>query len=336
MADEVHRTITISDVAEHAGVSPATVSRVLNGAPTVSPELAERVRAVIAELQYRPNGPARALRQQHTRVWAAIVADVENPFFTAVVRAIEDVAVEVDHRVVLCNSDEDVAKEAAYIDVAIAERVSGVILAQASTDSTGIDKLLAHDIPVVAIDRRPDRDDIDSVVVDNERGADLATRHLIDAGATRVACVTGPSGLSTSEERLAGYRRALSAVGRDIDPSLVRHADFRTHGGYAAAATMLTRLNRPDAFFVANNLMTLGTLQAIRDAGLRVPDDVLLIGFDDAPWTMMTDPPLSVVVQPTQAIGATAARLLRSARGDRPPEHVVLEPTLNPRQSSQR
>ena len=148
--------VTITDVARKAEVSPATVSRVLNGSSPVSPELAQRVEAAAAKLGYRPFGPARALRQQRTRVWAAIVADIENPFFTAVVRGIEDVAQREGHRLVLCNSDEDVVKEAAYVDVAIAERMAGVVIAVASTAGSTLDELLDRQIPVVAIDRRPD------------------------------------------------------------------------------------------------------------------------------------------------------------------------------------
>jgi LacI family transcriptional regulator len=325
---------TINDVARAAGVSPATVSRVLNGSSPVSPDRAARVRDAARSLGYLPSGPARALRRQRTTLWAAIVADVENPFFTAMIRGVEDVAQEADHRLVLCNSDEDPAKEAAYIDVAIADRVAGVIIAVASTARSKLELLVDAGIPVVAVDRRPRLDGIDSVVVDNRLGAKQATAHLLDTGRERVAIITGPKRISTAEARLAGYRQALREASRPIDASLVRRADFREAGGYEATLALLDDSPRPDALFVANNLMTLGALRALHDRQVRIPHDLAVVGFDEAPWTTLVHPPLSVVAQPTYEVGAQAARLLASASADRPPEHLVLAPELIVRASS--
>jgi LacI family transcriptional regulator len=328
----------IGDVAQLAGVSPATVSRVLNGSGSVSSERADRVRAAAAELGYTPSGPARALRQQRTRVWAAVVADVENPFFTAVVRGMEDVALEHGHRLVLGNSDEDLEKEAAYLEIAVAEQMAGVVIAVASARDSRLDLLLERGIPVVAVDRRPKRhgDDVDSVVVDNELGARQATEHLLAGGAKRVACITGPTRVSTASERLAGYQRALRDHGVAADADLVVRADFREDGGYAATRSLLSGRKKPDALFVANNLMTLGALRAVHEAGRRVPHDLLLVGFDDAPWTTLVSPQLTVVAQPTHEIGRQAARLLATASADLPARHVVLPPTLLVRESSTR
>jgi LacI family transcriptional regulator len=327
---------TIDDVAREAGVSPATVSRVLNGTATVSTERAERVRSVAEALRYQPSGPARALRRQRTTLWAAIIADVENPFFTAMVRGAEDIALEENHRLVLCNSDEDLDKEAAYIDVAVADRMAGVIIAVASTAKSTLDPLLRAHIPIVAVDRQPKHKGVDSVLVDNRLGAAQATAHLIDGGATRVACVTGPAHLSNAETRLAGYSDALTEHGHAVEPSLVRRADFREEGGHAAALSLLDETDPPDAFFVANNLMTVGVLRTLRERGRRVPDDVAIVGFDDAPWTTLVSPQLSVVAQPTYDIGREAAKLLASASPGRRARHVVLPPTLVVRASSQR
>jgi LacI family transcriptional regulator len=328
----------IGDVALRAGVSPATVSRVLNGSGAVSPERAARVREAAAELGYTPSGPARALRQQKTRVWAAVIADIQNPFFTAMVRGMEDVALAEGHRLVLGNTDEDLEKEAAYLDIAVAEQMAGVVIAVASARDSRLDVLLDRGIPVVAVDRRPKRheDAVDSVVVDNELGARQATEHLLAAGARRIACITGPARVSTASERLAGYQAALRAGGIAPDGDLVRRADFKEDGGYAATRTLLGARPRPDALFVANNLMTLGALRAVQEAGLRVPDDLLLVGWDDAPWTTLISPQLTVVAQPTQEIGRQAARLLATASPDLPARHVVLPPTLLPRASSRR
>ncbi|HEU4842397.1 MAG TPA: LacI family DNA-binding transcriptional regulator, partial [Ilumatobacteraceae bacterium] len=246
----------IKDVAAAAGVSPATVSRVLNGNGTVSADRAARVLEAAAELGYQPFGPARALRRQRTHLWAVIVSDIQNPFFTAVVRGMEDVARAERHRLVLCNSDEDPVREASYIDVAIAERMGGVVVAPASDRASRLDALTSRHIPVVTIDRRlrSGHEAIDSVMVDNRAGAIAATEHLLAGGSSRVACITGPSRTSTASERLAGYRAALRTARHQPDPDLVRTADFREEGGYAAARDLLGGKRPPDGLFVTNNL----------------------------------------------------------------------------------
>ncbi len=203
------------------------MSRVLNGSSPVSDDRAVRVREAAVELGYLPSGPARALRRQRTTVWAAIVADVQNPFFTTMIRGVEDVAQAADHRLVLCNSDEDPSKESACVDVAISDRVAGVIIAMSSSSRSNLDRLQRAGVPVVAVDRRPKGGGIDSVVVNGRAGARQAVDHLLDGGAHRVGIVTGPKRVSTAESRLSGYGAALKARGIELDPELVRHSDFR-------------------------------------------------------------------------------------------------------------
>jgi len=325
---------TITDVARAAKVSAATVSRVLNGNGRVAPERAERVKEAAARLGYNPFGPARALRQRLTRVWAAIVADIGNPFFTALVRGIEDVARAENHRLVLCNSDEDLATEASYIDIVLAERMGGVVIAVASHAESSLAPLLEHGVPTVAVDRRPDVLRVDAVVVDNRLGAEEAVTHLLANGYRRIACVTGPTRVNTANERLDGYRDALAKYGAAADRSLVRRADFKEEGGYRATRSLLAIDKPPDAVFVTNNPMALGALRAVREAGCRVPDDVGLVGFDDSPWTTLTTPPLTVVVQPAYEIGRAAAQLLATSGEDRAARTIVLSPRLVVRESS--
>jgi LacI family transcriptional regulator len=327
---------TIGDVADLAGVSKATVSRVLNSSRAVAPDKAEAVRAAIAKLHYAPFGPAQALRQTRVRIWAVIIADIENPFFTSVVRGIEDVAHANGYRLVLCNSDGDVEKEASYLDIAIRERMSGVVIAAASTTGSHIDRLLDDGIPVVAIDRRLEGADVDAVVVDNHAGACAATLHLIEAGYRRIGCIVGPGEVSTSAERLNGYRTALRLAGHRYDKTLVRRADYRELGAYKAASGLLQLADPPDALFVANNLMTVGAIRAIHANGLSIPDDIGLVGFDDSPLAEMLRPTVTVVAQPVHEIGRTAAELLLDAHADRPARDVVLAPRLVERESSRR
>ncbi|MFI5695724.1 LacI family DNA-binding transcriptional regulator [Kribbella sp. NPDC051586] len=325
---------TISDVAARAGVSTATVSRALNGKPTVDPELAERVRTAAAELGYQPNGPARNLRRQEAAVVALIISDVENPFFTAIARGVEDVAHEVGYSVVLCNSDESAEKENRYLDIAIQERVAGVILSP-SGSTTSVAKLAGRGTAYVAVDRPLPGQDSDVVLVDTRLAAREATAHLVAQGYERIGCITGPTGVRTADDRLAGYRDALKAAKRRT--RLVRRTEYKAAGAHRAALDLLSQPEPPDALLIANNAMAVGVLQALRERGLRAGSDVGLVAFDDAPWAELVDPPLSVVAQPAYEIGAVAARLLlaRIADNTRPATATTLGARLIERASSQ-
>jgi LacI family transcriptional regulator len=327
---------TIRDVAAAAGVSPATVSRVLNGKRDVGTDLRRRVLGVVAELGYRRNGPARSLRTRAAMVLGLIISDITNPFFTAVVRGAEDQAQLAGYSVVLANADEDVAKEARYLEVAAAEQMAGVLLSPASSRQTRIDVLAERGIPVVTIDRRLAAASVDSVTVNNHQAAREATEHLIAQGCRRVGFVAGPVQTTTGASRLAGYRAALRAAGRAPDPSLTAYADFRTEGGYAGTRQLLRLGRPPDGLLISNNLMTIGGLQAIAEAGLTIPADIAVVGFDDDSWATALRPPLTVVMQPTYEIGRVAAELLlRRVDGEKfPPRRVVLRATLVERASS--
>lgn len=327
---------TISDVAARAGVSTATVSRAFNGKATVDPALADRVFRAAAELDYRPNGLARNLRRQATTVLALIVSDVENPFFTAVARGVEDTALDAGYSVVLCNSDEDAAKERRYVDVALQERMAGVVLSP--TDAAdGVRTLRERRIPVVAVDRPVPGGCVDEVLVDSRTAARQATEHLLGQGYRRVGCLTGPAGVATADERLDGHRDALAAAGR-TEPEHEWRADYRPRGALDVARRVLDGPDRPDALLVANSAMAIGVLEAMTERGLRPGRDLGLVAFDDAPWTRAVSPPLSVVTQPAHGIGEEAARLLlaRIAEPGRPSTRTVLRARLVPRGSSTR
>lgn len=329
---------TISDVAVRAGVSTATVSRAFNGKSTVDPALAERVFRAARELDYRPNSLARNLRRQETTVLALIVSDVENPFFTAVARGVEDCALTAGYSVVLCNSDENTDKERRYIDVALQERMAGVVLSPTDPD-VGLRSLRERGTPVVTVDRTLPGEDVDQVSVDSRTAACEATAHLIDEGYRRIGCLTGPSGVTTARDRLEGHRDALRAAGRDDGPALEWQAgDYRRAGALEQARRFLDGADPPDAVLVANSAMAIGVLEAMRERGLRPGRDVGVVAFDDAPWARALDPALSVVVQPARRIGSEAARLLldRITRPQRPSERIVLEATLTIRGSSRR
>jgi len=328
---------TIYDVARRAEVSPATVSRVANGHANVDPALAERVRDAMRELDYRPNAVARNLRRSRTTLWAVIISDIGNPFFTSLVRGVEDVAQRAGYSVVLCNSDEDPGKEGQYVDAALAEQMAGVIISPAGK-ANHVNRLVDARVPVVVIDRQQSGTHVDTVLVDNEHGAYLATTHLIESGYQRIACVTGPVGVFTATRRLRGYRRALEEHDRPYEEELVRHGDFREEGGYRAMAELLGPRPRPDALFAANNLMTVGAVECLVDSRIAVPDEMGVVGFDDVPWAHLVRPSLTTVAQPTYELGREAASLLtqRIADPERPPTTITLETKLQIRDSSLR
>jgi len=328
---------TIYDVARQAQVSPATVSRVLNGRTTVDPSMAARVQQAMRDLDYRPNAVARNLRLSQTSLWAVIISDIENPFFTSMVRGVEDVAQGAGFSVVLCNSDEDPEKESRYVAAALAEQMAGVIIST-SGRPTVINRLVEARMPVVAIDRQLRGVNVDTVLVDNVHGAELATAHLLDGGYRRVACVTGPRRISTAAQRLRGYQRALKSRGGPASDNLIRFADFREEGGYRAMASLLDGSEPPDAVFATNNLMTVGAVECLIDRGVKVPAEFGVVGFDDIPWAHLVRPSLSTVSQPTYDLGRSAAVLLaeRIANPARTPSTITLRTGLQIRESSTR
>lgn len=327
---------TIADVARAAGVSTATVSRVLNGNTEVNEVLAGRVRAAVSQLDYRPSRIARSLRTRRTSIWGMIISDIRNPFFTDMVRGVEDVAYANGYSLVLCNAEEDSAKEADYLQLALAEHMAGVILTPTSATKTDVTPLLERGVALVTVDRKLSGGQVDRVLIDNAGGAEMAVSHLVDRGYWRIACISGRTEVSTGSERLEGYKAGLRAHGIRVSRKLIAYGDFREPGGKAAMDELLARPERPDAVFVANNLMTLGALEAIAEAGLRVPEDIAVVGFDDVAWAALLRPPLTTIAQPTYEVGAETARMLLQRIGGYvgPARELMLSPALRVRASS--
>ncbi len=319
---------TLLDVARAAGVSTATVSRVLNEPARVQQDTRARVEAAIVRLEYSPSRVARRLRvQAATELIGLLIPDLQNPFYSDIARGVEDVAYENDHALIVCNSDEDPEKETVYLQTMRSEDVDGVILPPSGTGTEGIRQLLAAGIQVVCVDRRPPPGvDLDMVLAANEVGARAATTHLLDLGHTRIGGIVGRSALSTSRERLAGFESVFREQGLRFDESLVQFGDSRIDSGRELALELLKLPNPPSALFTMNNMMTLGALQAIRSLRLRIPQDVALIGFDDLPWATAFEPPISVVSQPSYEMGRRAASLLLARVDD--PARVVRTETL--------
>jgi DNA-binding LacI/PurR family transcriptional regulator len=328
---------TIDDVARRAQVSRATVSRVLNNNHRVDESLRRRVLEAVQALGYQPNHVARRLRAQSSTVIGLIISDIQNPYFLSVVRGVEDAAYANRMSIVLCNSDEDTAKQKLYLQVMESERVAGLILVPTSSvDSAGLERLQQIGIPVVLLDRSVNGLQVDVVKVDNVRGAYDAVRHLIDLGHRRLGTLAGSLHLSTGYERYQGYRNALSAAGMPVDETLVKYGDFKTESGYRLTHELMSLPQPPDAIFAANNMMALGALRALRELAVRIPEEIRLVSFDDMPWSGELYSPLTSVSQPTYELGQDAVRLLlnRIARRDAPYRTVMLQTQLVVRESS--
>lgn len=328
--------VTIQDVARVAKASPATVSRVLNASDGVSADLRDRVLAAVAQLGYHPNAQARNLRRRATTVIGVIISDITNPFFTAMVRGVEDVASSAGYSVVLANTDEDLDKELRYLEVAAAEHMAGVLLSPASTTQTHIEVLTDRNIPVVTIDRQLRTADVDRVMVNNHRAAREATLHLHAQGCRRIGFVAGRLSTTTGTGRLAGYRAGLKAARLPLDPDLIVNGGFRLDGGREATRDLLALPDRPDGLFVSNNLMTIGAIDAIDEAGLHFPADIALVGFDDMMPSLALRSAITAVSQPTYDIGRRAAALLleRVQGWSAPTRTIVLPAELKVRNSS--
>lgn len=324
------RAVRITDVAREAGVSTATVSRVLNGSSTVDPALAERVRIAARASRYVANSNGRALRRQRSDVWAAIVSDVQNPFFTSLVTAVEHVAVRSGYSVMLCNTDEQLDRERAYLDTAVAQRMAGVVVSVTSEEASDLTPLIYAHIPTVVVDRRVHDFSGDTILLDNVEAGRLATEHLLSLGHRDIMCLAGPSGVSTTEDRVRGVREALAAAGLAIDPDRMVRTDLKADDAEAAVRAILAEANHPDAIFAMNGPLSAGAYRGVQASGLRMPDEISLVGVDDDRWTRMVTPALTLVAQPVDEMGRRAAeRLVARAEGeDIEPIHLLLPPRL--------
>jgi len=327
-------------VAEHSKVSIATVSRVINNDPKVSRETVLKVQASIAALEYKPNRVAQRLRSSNskTKLLGLIIPDIQNPFFVDVVRGVEDYAYQNNFAVMIGNFGQDEKKEKLYLDIFQSENIDGLIVAPIHGKDKGIENLVKKNIPVVCIDRGLTEIDVDVVKVDNELGAFNAIDHLLYMGHKRIAFISGNFKIPTYIERMSGYKKALEKHGVPFDESLVfaRNNDYRS--GFEIAQKILELEQRPTAIFSGNNLLTLGALEAIHAENIKIPEEISIIGFDDMPWSISLNPPLTAVRQPGFDMGRKAAEMLyeRIANPGKKKENVILKTELMLRKSTTR
>lgn len=303
--------ITVRDVARHAGVSAMSVSRVVNDKPGVSAETRARVEAAIAELDYAPSGVASSLLSSHSQLIGMVVPDVSNPFFGPIVHGAEAVARRAGYRLLLCNSESDLRLERDYVSDLVKHRVEGLIIAPAGDASLAhLRRLAERRFPMVLVDRSVAGLPCDSVTLDNFSAADKLIAHLLSLGHRRIALLIDSSDVSTSRERLAGATRALATAGIGLDEALVFRTSTDLLGGFRATQQALAAARRPTAIFALNNMIAVGAIQAVRQAGLSVPGDISLVCFDDVPHLAVVAPILTVIDQPADEMARVAAQLL--------------------------
>ena len=325
----------MKDVADLAGVSKATVSHVVNETRFVEEETRKRVQEAIKDLGYRPSAAARSLTTHRTRTVGLVVSDASNHFFADMLRGVEDVLMPEDYALLVCNTAETLEREAHYLDLLLRQRVDGIIAAATSQRWDALTEAEMQHTPVVFVDRRFEGLDGPYVGVDNEQGAYLGTSHMIACGHRRLGVLAGFQRLSTMRERLDGFRRALEEHDIPVNEEWVVTSELSVEGGRGAMRRLLTLPDGPTAVFVNNNLLSLGALLGLKEEGLDCPDCIGLVGFDDHPWTTVSNPPLTVVRQPAQQLGQAAAEMLLALVNDEelPGQEVLLDCDLVVRES---
>ncbi|MCJ7471956.1 MAG: LacI family transcriptional regulator [Actinobacteria bacterium] len=302
--------INIKTVAKKAGFSTATVSRVLADYPGVKENTRTKVLAIIKDLRYEVDSVARSLRQRKTYTIGIIVSNVLSPFYSTIAKSVEDKARESGYKLILCNGDDDPLKELEYLKILKSNKVDGIILTPTGKNAEYINNIIESGINVVLLDRLVDGVKCDSVLVDNYKGSFTAVKYLISRGYKKIAFIGGYTDRTTGRQRLNGYNKAIKDDGLKINNDLIKIGDFKKESGARLTKELLEGAHIPDAIFSSNIDMTLGCLIAIKNAGLSIPEDIGIVGFDDPDWSIIADSPLTAISQPVYLLGLKATEIL--------------------------
>jgi LacI family transcriptional regulator len=340
------RHVTLHDIAKRCRVSTATVSAVVNGAEWVTDKTRARVQRAVTDMGYHPNQYARGLKRREGHAVGVIVSDLTNPFFTQIVRSLSHALHAAGRPLSLCDSDHQHGLGETNLRMLVESQIAGLVVIGDSVPPRALEAFVAQRgrVPIISIEREYALPQVSCLLVDSELGAFTATRHLVERGCERIAMITGPtSGAGSATygriQRHDGYRRALADCGRAVDLQLVVEGNFRYESGRTAMRRLLALPRRPDAVFAANDMMALGALSAIHEAGLVVPDDLALVGFDNVPMTGLMRPGITTMAMPMQELGGAAARLVieqLAQAGDHAPMRYIFSAELVVRESSLR
>jgi DNA-binding LacI/PurR family transcriptional regulator len=320
----MRKKITIKDVAKVTGISKSTISRVVNNFNNVNNETRLKVLKAIDDLGYQTNYFARGLRKNKSDMIGIIIGNVLNPFYSTISKAVEETASKYGYNVVLCNSGSEPEKELKYLKILQEEQVDGIIFSPSGQNKKIINKLLHEQNKIVVIDRKIEGIECDSVTIDNIKSSYEAVSFLINQGFKRIGIICVPLAIRTGKERLDGYIKALKENKIDIDEELIKKGDLSMNSGIEFTGELLKLENPPQAIFVCNLDMTTGALQKLKKENYKIPQDISLLGFDDAEWTPLLEPPLTTVSQPVYSIGSMATELLiKRINGDTINEGVI-------------
>ena len=329
---------TIVDVAKKAGVSFATVSRVINKSGYVSKEKADLINRTIAELNYHQNKLARSLNTKRTNLVALLIGDITNPYYPQLTLGVEETANKFDYRVILCNTNGDPVKEKRYINDLVGMQIDGLIFAQSRVEKEYYSKLVKLNIPIVILDEQIPIPNCDRILFNHRKGALDITEYLIKSGYKRIAHITGPINLLTAQERINGYLDALKSHSIKPIHQLIKNSEYTIESGKQAMEMILTLKDPPDAVFAANDLIAIGAMEAIKSKGLKIPTDIAVAGFDDITFARITEPKLTTVCQPINQMGGLAMRVLidrlNNSYDSVEPRTITLQPSIAIREST--
>jgi LacI family transcriptional regulator len=322
--------VTIIDVAREAGVSYATVSRVINNKGYIKPETRERVLRAVTKLGYVVNQQARSLARGHSQIVGLLVPGVDTGYIGEIIRGIDDELASASYDLMLYTAHRRRTRESTYVSTLTQGLADGLLLVLPRAPGSYLETLRRRGFPYVLIDHQGIDDTGPSVGATNRRGGYDATRHLIELGHQRIGFITGTLDLRCSTDRLDGYRAALAEHGLAADPALIREGDFEQPSGYAGARQLLALPQPPTAIFASNDVSAFGVMEAARDCGLRIPEDISIVGFDDIPQASHVNPTLTTVRQPLEQMGRLATRMLLESIHDRarPTERIELPTEL--------
>ncbi len=327
--------VSIKDIARAAGVSHSTVSRALADSPLVKEETRERIKQLAQEMGYSPHALARSLVTRRTQTVGVVVTTIADPFVSEIVRGLEETGQNHGYTIILCNSNAEPRRELAAVKALREKRVDGIIVTASRIGDLYLPLLEDFGVPIVLINNQQTGKYVYSIGTDDLRGGQIATEHLLSLGHTRIAYIASPNNVNSSQARMDGYRAALEAAGIAFDPALVADGDGRPAAAMRATEHLLSRGIRPTAIFCYNDMTAIGTIRALRKAGIRVPDDISVVGYDDIPIVEYLDPPLTTIRQRKYDMGCMAMdMLLRLLNGAADVQDVTIEPTLVLREST--
>lgn len=324
---------TIKDIAKILNVTNATVSKALNDRKDISEEMKIRVRKVAKELNYKPNILARGLVKNESKTIGLIIPDITNPFYPEIAQGIEETINNDDYSLILCNSNWDKTKENNHINLLIGKKVDGLIIAPIGIEQADVVEV---DFPIVTVGNKNKTIEENYVVIDDEKGGYIATSHLIENGCRNVLFVGGQENVLSNKDRLRGYKRALLENNMEVKENNIYSNNFKRESGYIIFKKIISANEIPDGVFAGNDILALGVMQAIRESGLRIPEDIKIVGFDDIIYSQYPEIALTTIVQPKYEMGVLAAKLLLS-KIKNPKlkiENIILEPKIVIRKTS--